>query len=145
MLSGALVLLSLASFVGTRNPDLIVLSESRGVAGIALGAFPPLMVAYLTDLLPPRQRGTLILAVAGIGYLGPPGTIFLPRWLTPLEPPGVSASGCKMRQLGKRQHALHLLTRQGNSSPCNKFVGAVTARRCSYGNRCRASRMIASG
>jgi MFS family permease len=43
------------------------------VAGLALGAFPPLMIAYLTDLLPARQRGTLTVAVVGIGYLSPPG------------------------------------------------------------------------
>jgi putative MFS transporter len=90
-LSGALVLLSLVSFFGACNPDLAVLGGSRAVAGLALGAFPPLTIAYLTELLPPRQRGTLIMAVVGIGYLGPPGTIFLLRWLTSLEPIGVSA------------------------------------------------------
>ncbi len=46
------------------------------------------MAAYLSDVLPPKRRGTLIMIGAAIGFLGAPAVIFLIRWLTPLQPLG---------------------------------------------------------
>ena len=61
----------------------------RMLSGMALGAYPPLMTAYLADVLPPRRRAMLILFGDGFGLLGGPAVIFLIWWLTPLVPLGI--------------------------------------------------------
>lgn len=61
----------------------------RVLSGMALGAYPPLMTAYLADVLPPKRRAMLILFGDGFGLLGAPAIIFLIWWLTPLMPMGV--------------------------------------------------------
>lgn len=61
----------------------------RVLSGMALGAYPPLMTAYLADVLPPKRRAMLILFGDGFGLLGGPGVIFLIWWLTPLMPWGI--------------------------------------------------------
>jgi len=61
----------------------------RMLSGMALGAYPPLMTAYLADVLPPKRRATLILFGDGFGLLGGPGVIFLIWWLTPMVPLGI--------------------------------------------------------
>ena len=78
-LSATLLLLALASFAAAASPSVLALTLARGVAGFALGAYPPLMITYLTDILPARHRGSLILVTAGIAYLGPLATIFTMR------------------------------------------------------------------
>ena len=64
------------------------LTLCRFLAGLALGGYPPIVIAYLTDLLPPQRRGLLIFGSLSLSLLGPPGAIFLVRWLTPLQPLG---------------------------------------------------------
>jgi putative MFS transporter len=61
----------------------------RVLSGMALGAYPPLMTAYLADVLPPKRRAMLILFGDGFGLLGGPGVIFLIWWLTPIVPLGI--------------------------------------------------------
>lgn len=61
----------------------------RVLSGMALGAYPPLMTAYLADVLPPKRRAMLILFGDGFGLLGGPGVIFLIWWLTPTVPLGI--------------------------------------------------------
>lgn len=90
-LVASLLTLALTSLAGACTPDIAALSVARGLSGISLGAYPPLMITYLTDLLPARCRGTMIMVTVTIGYLGPPATVFLMRWLTPLEPLGFEA------------------------------------------------------
>src|SRR6185312_6312083 len=58
----------------------------RLLSGLALGAYPPLMVAYLTDMLPPHRRGKFILFTVAIASLGPPAVMFFIRAATPLQP-----------------------------------------------------------
>jgi len=65
------------------------LTLCRFLSGLALGGYPPIVIAYLTDLLPPRRRGTLIFSSLSLSLLGPPAAIFLVRWLTPLQPLGL--------------------------------------------------------
>ncbi|HSI48799.1 MAG TPA: MFS transporter [Ideonella sp.] len=65
------------------------LTLCRFLSGLALGGYPPIVIAYLTDLLPPRRRGTLIFCSLSLSLLGPPAAIFLVRWLTPLQPLGL--------------------------------------------------------
>lgn len=61
----------------------------RMLSGMALGAYPPVMTAYLADVLPPKRRAMLILFGDGFGLLGGPAVIFFIWWLTPLVPLGI--------------------------------------------------------
>jgi putative MFS transporter len=91
MLATALLVLSVTSLMAATSTDIGWLTFWRVLSGLALGAYPPLMVAYLSDVLPPARRGMLILICGAIGFLGAPGVIFLIRWLTPLQPFGLEA------------------------------------------------------
>jgi len=61
----------------------------RLLSGLALGAYPPLMISYLTDVSPINRRGRVIFVTCAFAYLGPPAVIFGVRWLTPLHPVGL--------------------------------------------------------
>jgi len=69
------------------NPQWLMMF--RFLSGVALGAYPPLMIAYLTSIAPPRYRGLVIFWVCGVAYLAPPAAVFAIRWLTPIHPFGV--------------------------------------------------------
>ena len=88
-LSSTLLVLTVTSLFAASGSDLGWLTMWRILSGLALGAFPPLAVAYLSDILPPKRRGAAILIWGAIGFLGAPGVIFLVRWLTPLQPLGI--------------------------------------------------------
>jgi putative MFS transporter len=87
-LGSALLVLALASMLAATSADIAWLTFFRVLSGLALGAYPPLMVAYLSDVLPPAQRGKMILICGAIGFLGAPAVVFLIRALTPLQPFG---------------------------------------------------------
>jgi putative MFS transporter len=70
-----------------RTPEELTIV--RLLAGIGLGAYPPVMIAYLTDIAPPGRRGAMIFWTCGTGYLAPPLAIFAVRWLTPIVPWGI--------------------------------------------------------
>lgn len=91
VLIGILLWLAVTSTAAAAAPDVTWLIIFRMLSGAALGAFPPLIIAYLTDVMPPGRRGMLIMIVAGLAALGPLGVIFLVRWLTPLQPLGLEA------------------------------------------------------
>jgi len=91
ILVGVLVWLAVTSTCGAAAKTLPVLIVCRGLSGLAIGAYWPLVVAYLTDILPPRRRGTLIFVMMAMATLAPVGGIFLIRWLTPLQPMGIEA------------------------------------------------------
>lgn len=89
MLTCGLLLLAGASVWAAASRDIADLTASRLLSGLAIGAYPPLMVAYLSDVLPPRRRGALIMLVGAFGFLGAPIVVILIRWLTPLQPLGL--------------------------------------------------------
>lgn len=84
----ALLGMSATSLLAAASPDVTSLTACRALSGFALGAYPPLVVAYLADVLPPASRGRMILLGGAIGFLGAPAVVFLMRWLTPLAPLG---------------------------------------------------------
>jgi len=90
-LMGLLIGLGLSSLAGAACQSPAMLTLLRGVGGIAMGAYPPIVIAYLTDLMPPARRGMLIFSTAAFSALGPPAGIFLVRYLTPLQPLGLEA------------------------------------------------------
>ncbi|MDY0746353.1 MFS transporter [Paucibacter sp. R3-3] len=83
--------LGAASLASALSPSPALLALCRGLGGVALGAYPPIVIAYLTDLVPPTRRGMLIFAMVAFASLGPPAGIFLVRFLTPLQPLGLEA------------------------------------------------------
>ncbi|MGO6696282.1 MFS transporter [Rhizobium johnstonii] len=104
----AMALLAVVSFGAGFSRGIDNLIGWRIAAGLSLGAYPPLMFAYLTDVLPARKRGPLLVTATAIGYLGPTTFIFFVRALAPesplgLEPwrwgfllAGVGAAGCAL-------------------------------------------------
>ncbi len=91
--SGRRVALQLALAVVAASSLAVAACQSVGqmmvfrfVSGLALGAYPPLTAAYLSDILPPRRRGMLMMLCAALAFLGAPAVILLIRWLTPLAP-----------------------------------------------------------
>jgi len=90
-LVAVLAWVALTSLAAAFSPGLLWLGLARGMAGLALGAYPPLMFAYLTDILPPSRRGLLIFLTVAAGALGPPAGIFFVRALSPDGWAGIEA------------------------------------------------------
>jgi putative MFS transporter len=91
VLGWVLLWLAWTSIAAASSRGPTELSVMRGLSGVALGAYPPLMLAYLADMLPPARRGMLILVVSGLAILGAPAAIFLVRTLTPWQPLEIEA------------------------------------------------------
>jgi MFS transporter, putative metabolite:H+ symporter len=87
-LGAALLVLAVTSLLAAASTDVSTLIIFRTLSGLALGAYPVLMVAYLSDVLPPARRGRMLLLCGAIGFLGAPAVVFLVRALTPLAPLG---------------------------------------------------------
>jgi putative MFS transporter len=88
-LQTALALVVIGSAAAAASPDILWMTGFRVVSGVALGAYPPLTAAYLSDVLPAKRRGALMMLCAAFAFLGAPGFILLIRGLTPLPPFGV--------------------------------------------------------
>lgn len=91
VLTGSLAWLSLASLGAAYSAEALQLGIFRGLSGVALGAFPPLMVAYMAEIMPASRRGMLLFIVSALAFLGPPLGIFLIRELAPLQPLGMES------------------------------------------------------
>jgi MFS transporter, putative metabolite:H+ symporter len=80
---------SVFSLVGAFSPNAVMLLITRFLAGIGLGAEPPLADTYLTDLLPARRRGRFIALAYTLAFLGVPVVGFLAQGLTEAEILGI--------------------------------------------------------
>ncbi|WP_433558427.1 MFS transporter [Pseudonocardia xinjiangensis] len=74
-----LALYSLASLAGAFSPNAVWLMISRFVAGLGVGAELPLADAYLSDMLPARQRGRYTAWAYTISFIAVPIVGFLAR------------------------------------------------------------------
>jgi len=107
MFIGALTLGRLADRVGRRRSFLlslgiysafsllsafsvgpVMLVITRFLAGVGIGAEPPISDTYLGDLLPPQHRGRFTAWAYTLSFLGVPAAGFLARWLVPTAPLG---------------------------------------------------------
>jgi putative MFS transporter len=70
---------SVFSFLGAFSPNALMLMSTRFLAGIGLGAEPPLADTYLTDLLPARKRGRFIALAYTLAFCGVPVVGFVAR------------------------------------------------------------------
>jgi putative MFS transporter len=80
---------SLFSLLSAFSPGPAMLVVTRFLAGVGVGAEPPIADSYLSDLLPPRKRGRYIAWAYTIGFLGVPASGFLARGLAPHTVAGV--------------------------------------------------------
>jgi MFS transporter, putative metabolite:H+ symporter len=90
-IQGSLALMALGSFAAAASQGVPALTLARFVSGFAIGGYPPLAGTYLSDVMPPRHRGAVILVCTGLGFLGAPAIIQLIRWLGPTPPLGIEA------------------------------------------------------
>ena len=87
----ALGLICVSSLGASASPDVQWLTIWRFASGLAIGGYPPLTSAYLSDVLPPARRGMLMMLCAAFGFLGAPTMIFLVRELGATPPLGIEA------------------------------------------------------
>lgn len=73
----SMALVGVCSITAACSPTYQMLIGFRFLSGIALGAYPPLMTAWLTDILPPRRRAAIILGADALGFLGAPTVVFI--------------------------------------------------------------------
>ncbi len=85
------LMIVVTSVLAALSPNLWFLIVARGLSGLALGAFPPLVATYLADVLPASRRGFAIMTIVAIGSLFPPALVFLVRVLTPMQPLGIES------------------------------------------------------
>jgi putative MFS transporter len=85
----SLLLVAAPSLGAAFSPDANWLIFFRLLSGMALGAYPPLMSAFLADIMPPKRRAPLMLGGVAFGLLGAPLVGLLVWWLTPLAPLGI--------------------------------------------------------
>lgn len=88
-LQSALVILTVSSLGVAASRDMAAMTTFRFISGLALGGYPPLTAAYLSDLLPPKRRGMLMMLCAALAFLGAPVIILMILWLTPIAPFGI--------------------------------------------------------
>lgn len=88
-LVATLLLLFVTSIGAAAARDVGELIAWRIASGLALGAYPPVMMSYLAEVMPTPRRGTLLMLAAAIGAIGAPLFLFLLRALTPLMPLGI--------------------------------------------------------
>jgi len=91
VLMAALLWLAATSIALAVRDNVAWLTIIRMLTGLAIGAYPPLMIAYLTEVLPPGRRGMLILILSAISTVGMPFGLLLLRWLTKFQPLGIEA------------------------------------------------------
>lgn len=82
-LQAALVMVAAGSLGAAASGDAATLIGFRFLSGLGIGACPPLIAAYLADVMPPRWRGTMVCLCAGFAFLGAPAIIFLMRATSP--------------------------------------------------------------
>ncbi len=88
-LSAATALLGATSLLAgfSRTPELLALV--RLASGVALGAYLPLMVAYLTNIAPLGRQSSLVTLVCAVAGLAPPAVIWAVRALSFAKPMGL--------------------------------------------------------
>ncbi|MCL6633440.1 MAG: MFS transporter [Alicyclobacillus herbarius] len=81
-----LLIYSVFTFIGAFSPGVAFLIVCRFLAGIGIGAQPPLSDTYLSELLPAKDRGRLMGWAYTLQFCSMPVEGFLARWLVPLHP-----------------------------------------------------------
>jgi putative MFS transporter len=91
ILIAVLLWTALMSIAAGFTQDVLQLAVCRGLAGLALGALPPLVVALLADVMPPGRRGAMTLWCVALATLGPTCTLLFLRVMATSPVSGVDA------------------------------------------------------
>jgi MFS transporter, putative metabolite:H+ symporter len=103
---------SVFSLLGAFSPGALWLMATRFLAGIGLGAEPPLADTYLTDVLPPRRRGRYVAWAYTLAFVGVPVVGFLAHGIA--EAPILGIAGWRwMFVLGALGAIVVFLLRRG--------------------------------
>ncbi|KLU60640.1 inner membrane metabolite transport protein YdjE [Peptococcaceae bacterium CEB3] len=81
-------LYSLFTFIGAFSFNASMLIVSRFIAGLGIGAEPPLSDTYMSEMYPSHSRGRLLAWTYTISFLGIPAAGFLSMILVPMHPFG---------------------------------------------------------
>src|SRR5271154_527521 len=84
-----MVWLALTSALPAVSSTSFELTGARLLSGLSLGAYPPLMVAYIREVAPARRRGFLLSLTCALAYLAPPLCLIVVRTLTMARPLGI--------------------------------------------------------
>lgn len=79
VLIAVLLWIAATSLAASFTHDILQLTVCRGLAGLALGVLPPLIVSLLADVLPPHQRGVMTFWCIGLSTVGPFCTLMFLR------------------------------------------------------------------
>ena len=131
-------LYSVFTLAGAFAPNAALLIVARFIAGIGIGAELPLSDAYLSELLPARDRGRYSAIAYTLGFVGVPAVGFLARVLVPMEPWGIagwrwvfaigSLGGAIVWSLRQRlPESPRWLESVGRSDEANRIVTAIEA------------------
>jgi putative MFS transporter len=75
---------SVFSLLAAFSVGPVMLVICRFLAGLGIGAEPPISDTYLGDLLPPKRRGRYIAWAYTLSFVGVPVAGFLAHWLVPI-------------------------------------------------------------
>lgn len=78
-LIAAILWTALMSTAAGLSQNIHQLTVCRGLTGLAVGALPPLIIAFLADVLPPHRRGPATLWCVALATLGPTFTLLFLR------------------------------------------------------------------
>jgi putative MFS transporter len=140
LLMAALWWLAATSTALALRENVAWLTIIRLLVGLSIGAFPPLMFTYLTDVLPPRRRGMLILILSAVSTAGIPLGLLLLRRLTTFQPLGIEAWRWLFAMTGLGAAFTGMMLRLMPESPrwligIGKTLAADTACRAFEGSR----------
>ena len=85
-----LTTLAVSSCAAAITPNVWWLIICRMTSGLAIGAYPVIIAAYFSELMPLRARGKMLLIAAGMGSVAWPATLFGARLLV-ASPVGAEA------------------------------------------------------
>jgi MFS transporter, putative metabolite:H+ symporter len=77
------------TFLGGFSSGLPMLVAMRFIAGLGIGAQPPICDTYLGEMLPARSRGRYLAWAYTLSFVGVPAVGFLARYLVPAHPLGL--------------------------------------------------------
>ena len=67
------------------------LAAMRFTSGIFLGAYPPVMLAYLAEVIPPERRGRTMMNIIALGATGPVIILYVLRYLSQWDATSIPA------------------------------------------------------
>ena len=128
------VVMALSSIGAALPDDLVFVTAARIVTGFAAGGYPPVMFAYVSEILPAKIRGRAIMTITAVAFMAPVATVMAVRRMTPFGAFGLEGWRCVLVLLGLLALIAFLLIRRIPSSPIwllsrGRYADAVSSAR----------------